>query len=82
MIIAVEELEIHLRVFLLKLHHHRGQPVCRDAGEGSDADFACDERVKACRSLPQQLFLPHDLVDVGHHPLALGRKARAGARAL
>ena len=82
MIVAVEKLEIHLRVLLLELHHHGGQPVRGDAGERADADLAGNERMQAFRRLPQQPFLPHDLVNIGHHLLALRREACAGARAL
>ena len=82
MVIAVEQLKIHLRIRLLELHHHRRQPVRGDARERADADLAGDERVERGRRLPQQLFLPHDLMDVGHHLLALGREPRAGPCAL
>ena len=82
MVIAVEQLKIHLRIRLLELHHHRRQPVRGDARERADADLAGDERVERGRRLPQQLFLPHDLMDVGHHLLALRREPRTGAGAL
>lgn len=41
-----------------------------------------NERMQAFRRLPQQPLLPHDLVNIGHHLLALRREACAGARAL
>ena len=81
-IISVEKLEIYLRMLLLKLHHHSGQPVCGDAGKCPDADFARDERMKASCSLPQQSFLPHDFMNIWHHLLALRREPRTGAGAL
>ena len=82
MVVAVEQLELHLGVLLLEPHHHGRQPVGGHAGERAYPHLARRQRVQLLRRLVQQPLLRHDGADVGHEALTLRRQPCAGAGAL
>ena len=80
-IVAVEKLKLHLRILLLELHHHAGQPVGGHAGKGADADAPRGAGTQLGRLLAQLLLLGDDFPDERDDRLSLRGEPRTGAGA-